>query len=138
MSERKIFIIDDDFDDQLLISDAFRSGDCPCNLTFAENGHQALEVIEKSGYRPDLIVLDLNMPVMNGFEFLRKFCSNKALSKIPIIVLSTTSDKDAVNNSYDLGASSFIVKPRSYPGLEKITQDLTRYWFGTVRLATDL
>ncbi|HEV7381468.1 MAG TPA: response regulator [Dyadobacter sp.] len=132
-----VLIIDDDTDDQLLISDAFTSCECQCVLQFAGNGRQALDVMIKSAYRPDLILLDLNMPVMTGFEFLLQFSGNSRFCGIPVIVLTTTSDINAIIASYKLGASSFIVKPQSFPALEKIALELTNYWFKTVRLSPD-
>jgi len=136
MPSQKILVIEDDLDDQLLISEAFQNSGVCCELSFAGNGRQALQILDSPDYRPDLIVLDLNMPVMNGFEVLSHFQAADTLASIPVIVLTTTGESDFVNKSYDLGASSFIVKPRTFPQLEKIARDLTNYWFRTVRLSS--
>jgi len=132
----KVLVVDDDLDDQLLIEEAFQTGDMQCDLQFASDGRQALSILDKnSSYIPDLIVLDLNMPVMNGFEVLSHLQVTSLFPRIPVVVLTTTAEADYIDKSYDLGAKSFIVKPKSFRELETIANNLKEYWFKTVSLA---
>lgn len=133
---RKILVIEDDLDDQFLIAEAFQSCNDQCELTFAINGMYALELIQQNENQPDLVILDLNMPIMNGFEVLTRLKVESILPRIPIIVLTTTSDAVAVERSYDLGAYSYIVKPKTFPQLQALTRQLFDYWFQAVRLST--
>ena len=131
-----MLVVDDDLDDQLLIQEAFQTGEMQCELQFASDGRQALSILNKStSYIPDLIVLDLNMPVMNGFEVLSQLQATSLFPRIPVVVLTTSSEADYIDRSYDLGARSFIVKPKSFKDLENIANNLKVYWFKTVSLA---
>lgn len=131
---KKILVIEDDLDDQFLIAEAFQSSNHPCELTFAVNGKQALDLIERKASQPDLVLLDLNMPVMNGFEVLARLKAESMLPRVPVIVLTTASDTVSIGKSYDLGAYSFIVKPKTFPQLQALTRQLSDYWFQAVRL----
>lgn len=134
MKPYNILLVEDDLDDQLLIDEAFQGTDVPLKLEFAGDGAQALKMLERPDYLPDLILLDLNMPVMNGFEVLTYLKNTQTSPRIPVVVLTTSSDEKHVNRSYDLGASSFIVKPKNFLDLEDIANNLKTYWFKTVSL----
>ena len=136
MPGKRILIIEDDLDDQFLLSEAFQNSHYRCELDFAGDGRQALVKMDQSGYWPDLIILDLNMPIMNGFEVLSHFQAAKSMARVPVIVLTTAADSNSIERSYDLGATSFIVKPKTFSQLESIVDELTRYWFMTVRLSS--
>ncbi|REA63033.1 response regulator [Dyadobacter luteus] len=131
-----VLLVEDDIDDQQLIEEAFQDSDLPVHLDFATDGRQALDMLSKAAYAPDLILLDLNMPVMNGFEVLSQLQLRNLSSRTPVVILTTSSDKDQVNRSYDLGASSYIVKPRKYTDLQVMANNLRSYWFQTVVLPT--
>lgn len=131
----RILVVDDDLDDQLLISDALAYSGQSYELAFAADGKHALDLMQDPGYRPELIILDLNMPVMNGFEVLRHLKVNGHLARIPVVVFTTSSETTSVEKSYDLGANSYIVKPKTFPHLEVVIADLFKYWFKTVRLS---
>jgi CheY-like chemotaxis protein len=131
----RILVVDDDLDDQLLISDAFTHSGQPCELAFADNGKCALDLMKNSEYKPELIILDLNMPVMNGFDVLKYLRTNGQLARIPVVVFTTSSETASVEKSYDLGANSYVVKPKTFPQLETLVADLFKYWFKTVRLS---
>jgi CheY-like chemotaxis protein len=132
----QVLIVEDDVDDQMLIEEAFQDTDLPVQLEFATNGRQALDMLAKTQYCPDLILLDLNMPVMNGFELLSQLQTRNMSIRTPVVILTTSSDTDQVNRSYDLGASSFIVKPKKYTDLQTLASNLRTYWFRTVVLPT--
>ena len=83
---------------------------------------------------PDLILLDLNMPRVNGHEALDIIKSNEKLRRIPIVVLSTSESSDDIEKTYDLGVNSFITKPSSFEQLVKMADGLKRYWLEIVEL----
>lgn len=130
----RIFIADDDSDDRLLIRDAFLEHCDSLRLTFFENGDDMVSGLAKAcAHRalPQLILLDLNMPGKNGRDIIAELKGDTALRGIPIIILTTSRDESDIAACYDLGASSYIVKPVSYDELLDITRSLTHYWTKT-------
>lgn len=85
---------------------------------------------------PDLILLDLNMPLKDGREVLREIKSDPSLRGIPTIVMTTSADDDDLRYCYDTGANSYIIKPSSYSELLDVVSSLTNYWTKTVSLPT--
>jgi CheY-like chemotaxis protein len=105
----KVLLVDDDEDDRefmlQVLGDSFPDVAC----TIAVNGRDALKQLE--GYRPDIIFLDLNMPLMDGRQFLRLVKQRADLAEIPIVILSTSSDIETITETRSLGAKDFITKP---------------------------
>ena len=112
----KILLADDDPDDRAIIQDAMDSLEAPNVLCFAENGEQALSILHQ-GYhperRPSLIILDLNMPRLNGTETLRKLKTDERFNNIPVIIFSTSINPLEKEKCMLLGAHSYITKPIS-------------------------
>jgi two-component system, response regulator len=141
MIERKsatILLAEDDPDDRLLTQDAFRESRIADTLQCVEDGEALLDYLHRRGryrdaLRPDLILLDLNMPRMDGREALRVIKADPALRRIPVVVLTTSREEGDVARSYDLGVNSFIVKPASYQALVDLVRTLSRYWFDVVK-----
>ena len=111
-----ILLVEDDFLDQLEVSRTLARKNIPHRLKIAKNGEEALSMLNErnsdvfSG-RPDIILLDLNMPKMNGFEFATKIKNNEDLRAIKIFVLTTSEDREDKVAAAELGASGFITKP---------------------------
>jgi CheY-like chemotaxis protein len=114
---RSLFLIDDDEDDQLLFRDALQQIDKGLAFLTADNGVEALKLLEPPQVFPDIIFLDLNMPVMNGFEFLAEVRKFDHLQQIPIVIFTTSSNPDHVLRTHALGARAFITKPSSFSAL---------------------
>jgi len=115
----KIFLVDDDEDDQLMFKEVIESIDPSLHCETATNGKIALDKLKVSAYIPDIIFLDLNMPVMNGLEFLIQIKKEKALSKIPVCIFTTSNiirDKELTKES---GAKFFLTKPNDFHVLRK-------------------
>jgi len=113
-----LFLIDDDEDDQHVFAEALSEVDGSVDLLTASNGLEALEILKSASSKlPDLIFLDLNMPKMNGKQFLQEIKSSSDLSDIPVVIYSTSSAKTDKDETLQLGASDFIVKPVSYGAL---------------------
>ncbi len=140
-----ILMADDDPDDRLLTADALRESRLPGDLRFVENGEELLDYLRRRGRwanpsdspRPGLVLLDLNMPRMDGREALARIKADPALRRIPVVVLTTSRAEADVMHSYDLGANSFIAKPVTFGGLVDAMRALGRYWMETVELPPD-
>ena len=117
---RYILVVDDEADVELLISQRFRrqvrSGEFA--FSFARDGEQALRVLESDG-RIELILLDINMPVMNGEEFLTQVASRGDLKAVPVVVVSTDSTGMRVDRMMSLGAKGYVKKPFSPESLRE-------------------
>jgi two-component system response regulator len=132
---------DDDPDDRVLMKEALEENELPNKITFVEDGAELMDYLYKKGkflieetIRPGLILLDLNMPRVDGREALRLIKSDPGLRRIPVIVLTTSKAEEDIIVTYDLGVNSFISKPSQFSDLVKVTRQIGRYWFRTVTL----
>jgi CheY-like chemotaxis protein len=110
-----ILMADDDPDDRMLMKEALDANKVPNRIDFVEDGEQLLNYLNKRGrflttatFVPGLILLDLNMPKIDGREALRLIKSNVKLRRIPVIVLTTSKSERDISQTYDLGVNSFI------------------------------
>jgi CheY-like chemotaxis protein len=118
-----IMLIDDDEEDCLIFCDAAsRVSDCKCHCV--HNSVDALKILNKSQQLPVCIFLDIAMPVMNGFEVLNQIKSDPKLSKIPVVMYSTTPNPEEAKKSLSLGANRFIRKTSDYRKLIKHLQEV--------------
>jgi len=113
-----ILFSDDDTDDALLFTQAADLLRSPILLSFAEDGEQLMKYLAKENL-PDMIFLDLNMPVKNGMECLQEIRSNKSLDWLPVIVYTTSDNAEDVDKCYELGANLYVVKPTSFESIIK-------------------
>lgn len=135
-----ILYVEDDEDDRLLAKEAIEESSHDVDLRFVENGVEALAYIrgaepyDKPGSapRPDIILLDFNMPVVNGREVLRVLKTDIQLARIPIIVLTTSSSPVDINTAYDLGVNAYIVKPSRFDELVKVFRTVCDFWLSAV------
>jgi len=127
----KIFLIDDDEDDQFMFKEVIESINPTLQCETATNGKIALDKLKVSASLPDIIFLDLNMPVMNGLEFLIQIKKEKVLSKIPVCIFTTSSilrDKELIK---EFGAQFFLTKPNDFQVLRKKLQQILSADFST-------
>jgi CheY-like chemotaxis protein len=137
-----ILVADDDADDRFLMQEALRENRLANNINFVQNGEELLDYLFRRGAfaspesspTPGLILLDLNMPKLDGREALKEIKSNSALRHIPVVVLTTSKAEEDIFKTYQLGVNSFISKPVTFDGLVKITRDLGKYWLNLVEL----
>lgn len=122
--QKVIFIADDDEDDRTLFFDAVEDLNLPAAVQAACDGQELLNTLEKTADRlPDVIFLDINMPVKNGFDCLKEIRSRDgALKEVRIIMLSTSKNPDNIDLCYKLGADFYAVKPSSFQGLKDLLQ----------------
>ena len=137
-----ILLAEDDADDRLLTQDALVESQLTADLRFVENGTELLDYLFQRGKFadpasapcPHLILLDLNMPRMDGREVLQKIKADATLRRIPIVVLTTSNADTDIARTYELGANSFITKPVTFEALVNVMKTLRLYWFETVEL----
>ena len=140
--DRPILVVDDDdiyFEGVLR---AFGKAGITCPLRRCEDGDRALDYLHRRGSfsnpadspRPSIMLLDLNMPGMDGFEVLDRVKAEQGLREIPVVIVSTSSAPESVQRSYRGGAASYIVKPMRFGDFQKVVTRLKDYWLETVEL----
>jgi two-component system response regulator len=140
MPDISILIAEDDADDRLLMQTALNEARSLENIKFVENGIELLNYLDNlkevngDANYPKFILLDLNMPKMDGREALQIIKTHARFKKIPVIVFSTTKNEIEVKRCYDLGANTYVVKPVSFDSLVNTIQHICSYWFKTATL----
>lgn len=125
-----ILLVEDDQVDQMNVKRAFERNKIMNPLYVAENGVEALEML-RDGRVPDerrLILLDLNMPMMNGIEFLRTLRADEKLSATPVVVLTTSNDEQDKVQAYNLNVAGYLLKPVTFSNFVELTAALNKYW----------
>lgn len=139
MKKFLILVAEDDADDRFLLKKAFEETGVKEEVDFVENGMQLMEYLRKSQIAqqqryPKLILLDLNMPKMDGRQVLKELKEDAEFKKIPVVVFTTSRNEVIVNKCYELGANTYIVKPVSFEALLKIVEQIRLYWMQTAAL----
>ncbi len=137
-----ILMADDDAEDCLLAQDALSEAGQPHELRFVRDGEELLDYLLHRGEytagrdvpRPDLILLDLKMPRMDGREVLQVIKSDPRLKRIPVVALTTSTAADDVGFSYDVGVNSYVTKPTTFRALVDLMNTLSKYWFELAEL----
>lgn len=137
-----LLIADDDPDDRMMTQAALEESYLLNNLYFVENGQELMDFLKRRGKytdpatspRPDLVLLDLNMPRKDGREALMEIKADPELRSIPIIVLTTSKSEQDILKSYDLGVNCFISKPVLFEELIEVVRSIGQYWFDIVKL----
>ena len=126
---KPILLIEDDNVDVMTVERVFRDLKIANQLVSTSNGEQALEYLRSNGNKkPCVILLDLNMPKMNGTEFLKIIKTDESLKKIPVVVLTTSSQQQDVIESFDLGAAGYMVKSVDYGKFVETIRTINLYW----------
>ncbi|GAB3787372.1 response regulator [Spirosoma horti] len=131
-----VLVVDDDKDDQFLVKMAFEKDSGRYIVQFAADGTDVLEGIESPEFLPDLILLDLNMPVINGFEVLYHLKQSVFYRHVPVVILTTSSYEEDINKAYNLGANTFITKPHNHQELAHLAEQIRLYWFELAKIPT--
>ena len=137
-----ILLADDDEDDRLMTRDALREARLHNDLRTVVDGVELLEYLRReaayadpaSAPRPGLVLLDLNMPRMDGREALREIKGDPELRSLPVVVLTTSKAEEDIVRTYDLGVNSFISKPVTFLGLVDVMKAFSRSWLEIVEL----
>lgn len=125
-----VVVIEDDEDDQMMLKEIFARLDYKNKIVFFADGNAALEFLNKTEVVPFLILSDINMPRINGFELRAKIHTNEQLhiKCIPYLFFTTAATKQSVIDAYALSVQGFFVKPDSYGALENIIRKIMEYW----------
>ena len=137
-----ILVADDDADDRQLVAEAFEEAKILNDLRFVEDGVELLDYLHRRGKyaepdtspRPGLILLDLNMPRMDGREALGLIKADRNLRSIRVIIMTTSKAEQDIVQSYDLMASSYITKPVRFESLVDVVKTIGKYWLEIVEL----
>lgn len=137
-----ILLVEDEPGDQELTRRALLSGNIKKDLYVVKDGEEALDYLYRRGRYaegkwfplPDLILLDLNLPRLDGRQFLTHIKADPNFRRIPVIVLTTSQEEKDIQQSYEIGANSYVVKPVTVEHIMKLVHALETYWLEVVRL----
>ncbi len=137
-----ILMADDDADDRMLAKDALDESRVLNEIRFVEDGEELMDYLRRRGKytdpgdapRPGLVLLDLNMPKMDGREALKEIKADPDLRRIPVVVMTTSKAEEDIFRSYDAGANSFITKPVTFDRLVELMKALGKYWVEFVEI----
>jgi DNA-binding response OmpR family regulator len=127
-----IFIADDDEDDVSFLKSALKEVNTSVKLIHFYNGRQLMNELKANATYPDLVILDLNMPVLDGRETLKQIRQNAKLMRVPVVILSTSTQANERNNCTNMGADEYYPKPYNYSSYISIVQDLKERWLSQV------
>jgi len=127
--EIPILLVEDDEVDAMTVKRALKDINVTNHLAITRNGEEALEYLKDQGNKkPGIILLDLNMPRMNGIEFLEVAKNDEELKRIPVVVLTTSREEQDKLDSYNLGVAGYMVKPVDYKQFVEVVRTIELYW----------
>lgn len=134
-----ILLVEDSESDARLIKEFLKEANMEHVLYVVDNGVEALEFVHThckpaTNYCPDIIILDLNLPKMGGIEVLKEIKKNEDLRQIPVIILTTSTATEDIEDCYGNYANCYIVKPSDFDEFEKIMNAIKKFWFNTTNL----
>lgn len=123
-----VLLVEDDQVDAMTVERAFKELKISNEIVHRINGEEALAYLETATKAPCLILLDINMPKMNGIEFLGELKANDKFKRIPVVVLTTSNDQKDKFETYDLGVSGYMLKPVDYQQFVYLMREIDVYW----------
>jgi two-component system, chemotaxis family, response regulator Rcp1 len=135
----EVLLVEDSPGDVRLTREAFKDAKVHINLHVAADGTEAIAFLKREGQnanapRPDLILLDLNLPKKDGREVLAEIKESPSLKTIPVVILTTSASEEDILRSYQLHANCYITKPVGLEGFLKVVQSIDNFWLSVVRL----
>lgn len=135
----EILLVEDNADDVLLTREGFAHAKLAVNMHHVENGEECMKFLRKQAPyadapTPDLVLLDLNMPIMNGREVMTEIVKDDKLHQLPVVILTTSDAERDLLDMYNLRCSSYITKPVEFENFQRVIRDLCNYWFTIVVL----
>ena len=139
MKQTEILLVEDNIGDVRLMQEAFNEGKVICRLNVVEDGVEAVKYLKREEKysdvsRPDIIMLDLNLPKKDGREVLKEIKSDESLKRIPVVVLTTSNEEEDILRSYNLHANCYITKPVDLDKFVQMVKSIDNFWFTLVRL----
>lgn len=135
----EILLVEDNPGDARLVREAFKTVDLEISLHTVSDGKEALHFLhdhqqaDSSSY-PDLLLLDLNLPRMDGFAILEEIKTNSDLPSLPVLILTSSKDEEDVTRSYELSANAYLTKPTDPEEFSALGQAVKEFWFKTAQL----
>ncbi|MBI5485355.1 MAG: response regulator [Deltaproteobacteria bacterium] len=123
-----ILLVEDDLVDQMTVKRAFKDLQITNRLDITGNGLEALELLRSGAALPCIILLDLNMPKMNGIEFLRELRKDEKLIGLPVVVFTTSNEDSGRIESLKLNVAGYIIKPLDYDRFVEVIRTIYNYW----------
>jgi two-component system response regulator len=138
----RILLVEDNPGDIRLTQEAFKESSLDIQMDVVTDGEMALDFLFKKGryadaVKPDVVLLDLNLPKKNGIEVLKEVKADEALKRIPIIVLTTSDADHDISKAYGLHANCYILKPVDFDDFAKVIRLIESFWFNAVQLVHD-
>ena len=135
----EILMVDDNPADFELVRDTFEEQALPGMLSSVRDGDEALRYLKRThpysaAPRPDIILLDLNIPGKDGFEILNQIRVDQELSCIPIVILTSSASEEDIDRCYQLGANAYVVKPVGLDQFSMLVRSIEAFWLATARL----
>lgn len=140
MKPVEVLLVEDDPGDVILTQEGLRVSKLHISLHVVDNGEKALAFLHREAPyqdapRPGLIILDLNLPRVNGMEVLKEIKSNESLRTIPTVILTTSRAEEDIIKSYKLGANCYVSKPLNLDEFVKVVSSIENFWFTVVEIA---
>lgn len=140
MKEVHILLVEDNEGDIVLTLDAFEESKISTNISVVKNGADALDFLFKRGDYveadyPDLILLDINIPVYNGHDVLKKIKEDPSLKTIPVIILTTSASQKDINRAYENHSNSYVTKPIDMEDFLKVILKIEQFWLQLSKFA---
>ncbi|MGL4554221.1 MAG: response regulator [Gemmataceae bacterium] len=135
-----ILVVEDNPADVIILNRALRESGLAVELVVVRDGQEAVDYLLGQGTQthparvPDLILLDINLPRMNGREVLQRIRAAPALGPVPVVVLTTSSRQEDIEQMYRAGANTYIQKPQEFGRFVEVLETIHRYWLGTALL----
>ncbi|MEC9396918.1 MAG: response regulator [Myxococcota bacterium] len=136
---RRVLLIDDDLGDTLLLKKLIHAQAPDATIEIEQDPETALQKLEVCAARnlrelPDVILLDINMPRMNGFELKQRLSEISTLNTIPVIFLTTSSAPSDIDNAYKLGGNAYLTKPGDLGGMRRVVESFSAFWLRSAQL----
>ena len=133
-----ILLVDDDEDDQLIIGRVLSKAPISLETAHVMNGQQALDYLDSASAEdgpkfPDMVLLDLNMPIMDGNEFLKRLRNHPVYASLPVCVFTTSTEDEIIRKAYDCGANAVVSKVDSLEGMTQVLNTIVEFWFRTAQ-----
>ncbi|MGB5927860.1 MAG: response regulator [Cyclobacteriaceae bacterium] len=136
MEEVNILLVEDSIADIAMLEEVLLDSKMTINLETTFNGEEAIQLLRDRdpAALPDIILLDLNLPRLDGIDVLKQIKGHEVLKRIPVVVLSTSSNRQDIIKSYEEHANCFITKPSDFDQFEKVVRTLENFWFSIAKL----
>ncbi|MBE0636400.1 response regulator [Candidatus Bipolaricaulota bacterium] len=133
LEKLRILAVEDNVDDIKVLKRAIRDSDVKCELYFAHDGEEALDALARRGTfeampSPDLILMNINLPKIDGLEVLSRIKEDERIRRIPVVVLTVSEREEDMVKAYDCGAASYMVKPIDPEEFKRLAETISSYW----------